>query len=89
MILMPGSGSYHDVCHGYVHWRRAAEERLMVLDVVTDVWEVDPSTVKQVMETREGDGPGNPRTLHGSNAWNVGFRVFYDLDGWRKRKVSV
>ena len=32
MILMPGSGIFHDTCHGYLHWRRAAEELRRVED---------------------------------------------------------
>lgn len=80
MISMPGTGVFHDACHAAQHWRRVASERLDVLAVVVDVWDVNPSTVREVMETREGDGPALPRTSQGAKAWDKAWRVFYDLE---------
>ena len=68
---------YHDVCIAYVEWRRKAEERLAVLDTVTDVWAIDTETVRTVSANREPDG------YQGSNAWDRAWRVFYDLENHR------
>lgn len=84
MILMPGSGTFHDVCDGYITWRRKAQERLAVLDVVTDVWEVGGRDVQAVMGLRARD-EGADR----AHAENAAWRVFYDLDNQRKAKADA
>lgn len=79
MILAPGSGKFHDTCH--LAWRlgMVAEERLRVLDVVTDVWEVNSGTVQELMALR-----AKAELSDEANARNAGWRVFYDLDNRRK-----
>jgi hypothetical protein len=68
----------------YRYWRGKAQERLDILALIVDVWEVDASTVYSIAEYRASnsknadENPG-PRTYVESNTWNKAWRVFYDL----------
>jgi hypothetical protein len=69
---------WHDICMSYGFWRNKAEERLVVLDLVTDVWSIDAETVRELLANRDGQG------AESSNAWNKAWRVFSDLENSRK-----
>ena len=79
MILVPGTGRFHDACHAAWRFKMMADERLRVLDVVTEVWEVESRTVQEVMALR-----ARADLADEANARNAGWRVFYDLDNRRK-----
>jgi hypothetical protein len=79
-ILLPGTGSFHYACDSAQHWRRVAEERFRVLDVVTDMWEVDGGTVQELLAIR-----ARAELLDESNARTLGWRVFYDLQRHREQ----
>src|SRR4051794_9066519 len=83
MISMPGTGLFHDACHAARHSSRVAEERMRVLEVVTEVWEVDSRTVQELLALR-----ARAELADESNARNLGWRVFYDLENRRKREVE-
>lgn len=77
---------WHDVCMSYRHWRTKADERLQILDLVTDVWQVRAQDVYSLAEGRAADGDPDqpsPRTSAESDAWNLAWRVFYDLEHHR------
>lgn len=83
MILAPGTGSFHDACHAAWHSGMVAAERLRVLDVVADVWEVNSRDVQTVMGLRARE-----EGAESANAENAAWRVFYDLDNLRKREAQ-
>lgn len=72
---------FHDACMSARHWRRVAGERLDVLDVVSDLWEIKSETVTEIMAMRYPE-----RVSH--NGWNLAWRVFYDLDKHRKATAA-
>lgn len=72
------SEAWHDVCWNRVAWKQAAGERLLVLDVITDVWTVDGPTVGEVMAGQVRGGMGDE-----ANARDISFRVFNDLKNRR------
>src|SRR5687767_2960074 len=74
---------WHDVCMSYGHWRRKAEERLDVLDVVSEIWGIDAQTVRGAFANRY------PQGIESSRAWDKAWRVFYDLENSRKAKGAV
>lgn len=82
MILVPGTGRFHDACDSARHWRTVAEERMRVLDVVTDVWEVNSGTVQELMALRARAELGDE-----ARARTMGWRVFYDLE--RRRSAAA
>ena len=85
MILVPGTGRFHDACHAAWRFKMTADERLRVLDVVTEVWEVESRTVQEVMALR-----ARADLADEANARNAGWRVFYDLSKLREaRPVDV
>lgn len=79
MVLWQGTGLFHYTCDSAETWRRKAEVRLAVLDVVADVWEVNSGTVQELMALR-----ARAELADEANARNAGWRVFYDLDNRRK-----
>lgn len=81
---MPGTGSFHDACHAAQHAQRVAEERMRVLEVVTEVWEVDGRTVQELLALR-----ARAELADESNARNLGWRVFYDLENRRAREAKA
>ena len=68
---------YHNPCIGYLTFRSKAEERLAILDLVVDVWNVDERDAKMTIELRAGNG--DERIA----ASNRAFRVFHDLAKFR------
>ena len=93
-MFLPGHGvftfgnndgkQWHDKCMGYVQFRRVAEERLTVLDLITDVWSISMRDVTALMEGRaEREG------YETSNAYNLGWRVMYDIDCKRKKRTDA
>lgn len=75
---------FHERCMSYLHWRRKADERLDVLDLVSEVWEVTSSDVRELLSGRADD-----KANHKAEAWNKGWRVFYDLDNARKARAAL
>ncbi len=73
---------WHDACMAANHWRTAAEERLTVLELIADVWEINAATVRELASPR---GVNN---LESSQAWDLAWRVFYSLEG-RKERAAV
>jgi hypothetical protein len=63
----------HAPCIGYQIWRSKADERLDMLAVVCDVWDISDRDVKGVVEMRAADDA--ERVKQSDRA----FRVFYDL----------
>lgn len=80
---MGSDKKYHEHCQGYRSWRGKANERLAVLDLVSDVWEIDGRTVQQLARNR---GLG---IAEEANADNMAWRVFYDLENDRKAKEQA
>lgn len=82
-----GDKVWHDVCRSYLHWRAKAEERLAILDLVTDVWQVQAQDVYALAEGRAATGEPDVavrgRTSAEADAWNRAWRVFYDLGNAR------
>jgi hypothetical protein len=72
---------WHDPCISLVVWRGKAEERMEVLDVVTDLWEIKEPTVSEILALRR------PKYEH--NGRNLGWRVFYDLDNKRTAEATA
>lgn len=81
MILAPGTGRFHDACHAAWRFRMVAVERLRVLDVVADVWQVASRDVQTVMGLRAREEGAET-----ANAENAAWRVFYDLE---KRRAAA
>jgi hypothetical protein len=76
--------TYHEVCIGYVRWRGKADERLQVLDLISEVWQVDSGTVQELARNRESEG------YKSSGARDRAWRVFYDLKNHRdSKKIHV
>jgi hypothetical protein len=69
----PGTGPQHEPCNAARHWRIVADERLIVFDVVSDVWGIKSESVTELMALRYPDA-----TSH--SGWNLAWRVFRDLD---------
>lgn len=67
--------TFHGNCLSLRHWRRTADERLQVLALVTEVWDVRGDDVRELMANRvEGEG------WERSDRWNLAWRVFCHLD---------
>lgn len=64
---------FHGPCMGYLSWRSKADERLDVIAVMCDLSGLTGRDVQSVFELR------TETKVHGSNAWNAAWRVFYDL----------
>lgn len=62
-------------------WRHKADERLALLDLVTEVWDVDERDVRLTTELR---ALSEDERVQASNAC---FRVLYDLDKRRKERA--
>lgn len=74
---------WHDKCIGYVQFKRTAEERLVVLDLITDVWRITMRDVTALMEGRaEREG------YETSNAYNLGWRVMHSIDQRREKEAT-
>jgi hypothetical protein len=71
---------WHDVCMSYGFWRNKAEERLVILDFITDVWSIDAQTVREAFGLRDQEPA--------SRGWDKAWRVFYDLENSRKAKAG-
>ena len=69
------SKTYHEPCLNAQTWRATAEERMQVLELICDVWEVKASDVRELMANR-AETEGYER----SNAWNLAWRVFYSME---------
>lgn len=84
MICAPGAGRFHDACHAAWHWRLVADERIQVLEVVADVWEVNSITVQELMALR-----AKADLADESSARNRGWRVFYDIERRKAAKAEA
>jgi hypothetical protein len=73
--------TYHDVCIAYTQRKSQAEDRLAVLDLITDVWSIDASTVRELAANRQPEG------WQSSGEWDRAWRVFYDLGHFRKERL--
>jgi hypothetical protein len=73
---------FHAPCIGYQIWRGKADERLAMLNIVCEVWDISDRDVKGVVEMRAADDA--ERVQQSDRA----FRVFYDLQNYRKANVS-
>lgn len=62
---------WHGTCMSYLHWRAKAYERMIVLDLVAETYEINPRDVEVVAELRSDEFDTSLR----NRAW----RVFYDL----------
>lgn len=69
---------YHRPCLERIMWRSKAEERLAILDLVTDIAGLNSLTIEGVVENRS-DRLSAPRTALS----NQSFRVFRDLSKLR------
>src|SRR3546814_20706100 len=63
---------YHEPCLGYIEWRRQAEERLTVVDLLADVSGLNTNDMQAV-----ATGPAAVGEEH--TAVTPVWRVFYDL----------
>lgn len=61
--------TYHDVRISYTTWRSKAGERLAILDLISEVWNIDAATVRDLAANRNPDG------YKSSNEWNRAWRV--------------
>lgn len=77
----PGTGPQHESCNAARHWRLVADERLTVLDVLTDVWDVSSGDVQELVAGRLPE-----REAH--NGRNLGWRVVYDVEKRRSATQS-
>lgn len=75
----PGTGPQHHSCWSAKHWRLVADERLTVLDVLTDVWGVTSTDVQELVAGRLPE-------KEAAEGRNLGWRVFYDVE---KRRTAV
>jgi hypothetical protein len=73
---------YHEPCIGYLIWRRKAAERLEVLDLVCEIWEVNDRDVTGAFELR---AQGEDQRVEWSN---LAFRVMYDLKQVRTQRAE-
>ena len=69
------SETFHNPCLQAQTWRTKADERMAVLELVCDIWEVEADDVRELMANRQAS-EGYER----SNAWNLAWRVFYDME---------
>ena len=67
------SKTYHGPCLSAMTWRTRAQERLEVLALVCEVWDIKASDARELMANRFPDG------YESSNGWNRAWRVFQDL----------
>lgn len=65
---------WHGPCIALDTWRSTAEERLTVLDVITEVWSITSRDVQIVASLREDEWEGRGRFE------DLAWRVFYALD---------
>jgi len=84
MILAPGAGIFHDACYAAWWFKMVADERLRVLDVVAEVWEVNSQTVQELLALR-----ARADLADEANARNAGWRVFYDIENRRKATANA
>lgn len=75
----PGTGPQHESCNAARRWRLVADERLTVLDVLTDVWGASSTDVQELVAGRLPE-----REAH--NGRNLGWRVVYDVE---KRRAAT
>lgn len=73
---------WHGPCLAHEQWRVKADERLAILDLVCDVWNVNERDAKVMVELRAKDDDERRA------ASNRAFRVFYDLEEKRAAEVS-
>jgi hypothetical protein len=66
--------TYHEPCMAKITWRNKAIERMAVLSLICDVWEVTGEDVRSLMANRNIDPLGE------SKGWDLAWRVFYDLE---------
>ena len=71
---------WHSPCIAYLQWRAKADERLEVLDVVTDLAGISSRLITGVVENR---AENEDQRIKASNQV---FRVFYDLGKQREAK---
>ena len=79
----PERAVLHDKCSALLTYRGKAQERLDVIDLIADVWNVDSNTVQQLARNRE------ILPSDAANADNMAWRVFYDLKIQRDAKAGV
>lgn len=77
------SQTFHEPCLQARTWRTHAEERMQVLELVCDVWGVDAAAVRELFANRQA-GEGFER----SNAWNLAWRVFYQMEQRQNTRVT-
>lgn len=73
----PGTGPQHESCNAARHWRLVADERLTVLDVLTDVWDVTSTDVQELVAGRLPE-------REATRGRNLGWRVVYDVEKRRE-----
>lgn len=76
----------------FIHWRSKATERIEILDLICEVWNVTMQDVTALAEGRSETGELDAPTLRGNaqaDAWNKAWRVMYDLDNHRKAESGV
>ena len=69
---------YHEPCINLATTRWKAKERMEVLRLICDVWDVKADDVRELMANR-AEHEGYER----SNGWNLAWRVFYDMEKGR------
>ena len=74
------SQTFHGPCLQAKTWRSKAEERMAVLELVCDVWDVRADDVRELMANRQ-TSEGASR----SRGWDLAWRVFYDMERNRTR----
>jgi hypothetical protein len=87
-----GDRVWHSECMAYTTWRGKALERIKVLDLICEVWGITMRDVTELASGRAAQGPADgPETPSSatSDAWNMAWRVMYDLDNHRKAGHEV
>lgn len=74
---------YHGPCIAFLQWRTKADERLAILDVVTDLAGISNRLITGVIENRAEST--EQRVAESNRSW----RVFRDLDKLRAARVPT
>lgn len=74
---------YHGPCIAYLQWRTKADERLKILDLVTDIAGLNSLTIEGVIENRT-ERLSDARTALSNRSW----RVFRDLGKLRSGETQ-
>lgn len=74
---------WHGQCMALEHARNAAEERMQMLDLITEVCGISGRDAQTLAGLREDEWTGHGRYE------DLAFRVFYALDNRRKARSAV